>query len=92
MAVMRAYMRGIERMQRVCEIIAMLAPVSGFPPYASGNMMVFNPSGVAVAKKHKKSTSLPIEKPKSKFAKVLMPKSVATSTAGIKTSRRMVAI
>ena len=31
-ATMRAYMTGMERTHRVCEIIVMLAPVSGLPP------------------------------------------------------------
>ena len=52
------------------------APVFGFPPYASGKTTVFMPSGVAVAKKQRKSTSLPIDKPKIELTSVFTQKSL----------------
>ena len=40
----------------VWEMSAIAAPVFGLPPYASGKMMVFKPSGPAVAKKARYKT------------------------------------
>ena len=48
-AIKTRYIRGIVITQRMCEIIAMLAPVLVSPPYAAGKTIVFNPSGVAYA-------------------------------------------
>ena len=50
------YIRGIVTTEIVDEIIAILAPGSGSPPYASGNIIVFIPRGIAVAKKVKYTT------------------------------------
>ena len=78
--------------QRVCEIIAILAPVSGFPPKASGKMTVLSPSAGAVAKKVRKSTSLPILRSNTAFASILSPRVKDTIIAGSKVSRRAVAM
>ena len=45
-----AYIIGIVITQSVCEIIAILAPVFGLQPNASGKTTVFKPSGVAYIK------------------------------------------
>ena len=40
---------GIVITHRVCDIIAIDAPVEVSPPYAAGNTTVFNPNGVPYA-------------------------------------------
>ena len=58
-----AYISGIVMMQRVCEIIAIDAPVDVSPPYAAGNTTVLRPSGVPNA--NSVSTSVFLSAPNS---------------------------
>ena len=45
--VKRVYIMGMEITHKVCDIIAIAAPVFGSPPYAWGKTMVFIPKGEA---------------------------------------------
>ena len=67
---------------KVCEIIAIAAPVCVSPPYAAGNTTVLSPSGVANAKNASVITSSDA------------PVSISTEikTAGIINSLKAVAI
>ena len=86
----KAYIKGMDMTQSVCDIIAMLAPVSGLPPQASGKMIVLRPIGIAVAKKVKNSMSLSIESPKIIFASVFRLNVNKAITAGNTTRRKAV--
>lgn len=69
-------------MQRVCDIIAIDAPVDVSPPYAAENTTVFNPSGVPNA--NKVSTSVFLSAPNSH--------KTAINSVGKTISRKAVAI
>ena len=86
------YIMGMEMMHSVWDIIAMLAPVSGLPPYASGNTTVLRPSADPVAKKERNRTSFPICIFKSVSHSVLIPNRAATIMVGRTKSRSAVAI
>ena len=73
---------GIVITQKVCEIIAIEAPVWGFPPYASGKTTVFNPRGVEIAKNSKIKGVLSIDNWNITFISSFIPNKTNKITIG----------
>ena len=78
-----ASISGIVITHSECEIIAIEAPVSASPPYASGNTTVLSPRGVARIKKRYKRGVLSIVSEKIRFASSFIPKTQVSITMGI---------
>ena len=72
-AVNNAYINGTVNTEMVVDIIAILAPGSGSPPYASGKTTVFIPSGIAVAKNVKYIGAALISSPNAELASKRTP-------------------
>ena len=89
--IVRAYINGIVITQSVCEIIAIDAPVSELPPYASGKTTVFNPKGVATAKNSNINGVLSILRWNIIFTNSFTPNRIANVKIGIIISLNAVA-